>query len=208
MERVQRCTVHKERNLLAHAPKALHDEVKADYTDMMYAENAEQVRKKRKAFLAKWRLRCRGVADSLEEAGERLFTFLRYPGNGSPCDHQRERLHGEFKRRVKTQCACGNGGHAVLGLMAFAWWLANTRKKPIDLAAWSNHRDRELRQKPIGHDPETGPVLKLIRFPLENSHWQDAGLWVNAKELAQELTEQINAAVEESWSYCQKLCMG
>ena len=47
-------------------------------------------------------------------------------------------------------------------------------------------------------DPETGPVLKLIRFPLENSHWQDAGLWVNAKELAQELTEQINAAVEES----------
>ena len=52
---VQRCTVHKERNLLAHAPKALHDEVKADYTDMMYAENAEQVRKKRKAFLAKWR---------------------------------------------------------------------------------------------------------------------------------------------------------
>ena len=75
----QRCTVHKERNLLAHAPKALHDEVKADYTDMMYAENAEQARKKRKAFLAKWRLRCRGVADSLEEAGERLFTFLRYP---------------------------------------------------------------------------------------------------------------------------------
>ena len=49
---VQRCTVHKERNLLAHAPKALHDEVKADYGDMMYAENAEQVRKKRKAFLA------------------------------------------------------------------------------------------------------------------------------------------------------------
>ncbi len=76
---VQRCTVHKERNLLAHAPKALHDEVKADYTDMMYAENAEDARRKRKAFLAKWRLRCRGVADSLEEAGEWLFTFLRYP---------------------------------------------------------------------------------------------------------------------------------
>ena len=34
---------------------------------------------KRKAFLARWKLRCRAVADSLEEAGERLFTFLRYP---------------------------------------------------------------------------------------------------------------------------------
>ena len=45
----------------------------------LYAENAEDLRKKRKAFLAKWRLRCRGVADSLEEARERLFTFLRYP---------------------------------------------------------------------------------------------------------------------------------
>ena len=44
---VQRCTVHKERNLLAHAPKALHDEIKADYTDMMYAEDAGAVRSKR-----------------------------------------------------------------------------------------------------------------------------------------------------------------
>ena len=58
---------------------------------MMYAENAEQVRKKRKAFLAKWRLRCRGVADSLEEAGERLFTFLRYRAAAMEvlADHQR-----------------------------------------------------------------------------------------------------------------------
>ncbi len=31
---VRRRTVHKERNLLAHAPKELHDEVKADFTDM------------------------------------------------------------------------------------------------------------------------------------------------------------------------------
>jgi hypothetical protein len=33
----QRCTVHKHRNLLAHAPDALHEEVSADYTDMIYA---------------------------------------------------------------------------------------------------------------------------------------------------------------------------
>src|SRR5713101_5178949 len=34
---VQRCTVHKHRNLLAHAPERLHDDVTADYTDMIYA---------------------------------------------------------------------------------------------------------------------------------------------------------------------------
>jgi transposase-like protein len=32
--RIQRCTVHKHRNLLAHAPERLHDEITADYTDL------------------------------------------------------------------------------------------------------------------------------------------------------------------------------
>ena len=31
---VQRCTVHKHRNLLAHAPDRLHEEITADYTDI------------------------------------------------------------------------------------------------------------------------------------------------------------------------------
>ena len=35
---IQRCTVHKHRNLLAHAPKSLHDELTEDYRDMVYAE--------------------------------------------------------------------------------------------------------------------------------------------------------------------------
>lgn len=104
---VQRCTVHKHRNLLAHAPKRLHDEISADYTDMIYAETAAAVLAKRKAFLRKWKLRCRGVADSLEEAGERLFTFLRYPPaqwRSIRTTNAIERLHEEFKRRIKTQC--------------------------------------------------------------------------------------------------------
>jgi transposase-like protein len=33
----QRCTVHKHRNLLAHAPQRLQEEVSADYNDMIYA---------------------------------------------------------------------------------------------------------------------------------------------------------------------------
>ena len=35
---IQRCTVHKHRNLLAHAPERLHEEISADYKDMIYAE--------------------------------------------------------------------------------------------------------------------------------------------------------------------------
>jgi transposase-like protein len=75
----QRCTVHKHRNLLAHAPEALHEEVSADYTDMIYAATAQEIAARRKTFLRKWRLKCRAVADSLEEAGERLFAFTRLP---------------------------------------------------------------------------------------------------------------------------------
>jgi transposase-like protein len=104
---VQRCTVHKERNLLGHAPKHLHDEIKADFNDMVHAKTAAEVLARRKAFLAKWRLRCRPVAESLAEAGERLFTFLRYPPEqwrSLRTTNAIERLHEEFKRRIKTQC--------------------------------------------------------------------------------------------------------
>jgi putative transposase len=53
---VQRCTVHKHRNLFAHAPERLHDEITADYNDMIYATTAEEIEVRRKAFIRKWRL--------------------------------------------------------------------------------------------------------------------------------------------------------
>ena len=81
---VQRCMVYKLRNLIAHAPKKLHEELTAEYSAMIYADTPALVLARRQAFLRKWRLRCPGVARSLEEAGERL--------------------HEEFKRRTKTQC--------------------------------------------------------------------------------------------------------
>ncbi len=102
----QRCTVHKHRNLLTHAPDALHEEVSADYTDMIYAETAKEVQARRKTFLRKWRLRCPAVATSLEEAGDRLFAFLRLPPSqwkSARTTNAIERLHEEFKRRIKTQ---------------------------------------------------------------------------------------------------------
>ncbi len=76
---VQRCTVHKHRNLLAHAPERLHEEISDDYRDRIYAATRGEVETRRKPFIRKWRLKCRAVADSLEEAGDRLFTFTRFP---------------------------------------------------------------------------------------------------------------------------------
>ncbi|MGY3622176.1 hypothetical protein ACVJGD_008372 [Bradyrhizobium sp. USDA 10063] len=49
----QRCTVHKHRNLLAHAPEGL-DEITADadYNDMIYAATREEIEAGRKASSA------------------------------------------------------------------------------------------------------------------------------------------------------------
>lgn len=102
----QRCTVHKHRNLLAHAPDRLHDELTADYHDMIYAESAPEIAARCKSFLRKWRLKCPAVATSLEEAGENLFTFTRLPKSqwrSARTTNAIERLHEEFKRRIKTQ---------------------------------------------------------------------------------------------------------
>jgi len=102
----QRCSVHKHRNLLAHAPKQMHDELTEDCRDMIYADSAAEIEKKRKAFLRKWRLKCRAVADSLEEAGDRLFVFTRLDPSqwkSARTTNAIERLNGEFRRRIKTQ---------------------------------------------------------------------------------------------------------
>jgi len=103
---IQRCTVHKHRNLLAHAPKHMQDELTEDYRDMIYADTAPEVERRRKAFLRKWRLKCRAVADSLEEAGARLFAFMRLDPSqwkSARTTNAIERLNEEFRRRIKTQ---------------------------------------------------------------------------------------------------------
>jgi putative transposase len=149
---VQRCTVHKHRNLLAHAPERLHEEISSDYNDMIYAETREQVEARRKAFIRKWRLKHRAVADSLEEAGDRLFTFTRLPPSqwkSARTTNAIERLHEEFKRRIKTQTVLPSDDTAAMLFWALlasgqitmrkidGWNTLSTKliDQPIDLAA-------------------------------------------------------------------------
>ena len=63
---------------MACAPERLHDEITADYTDMIYAATPQDIADRRKAFIRKWRLRHKAVADSLEEAGDALFAFAAH----------------------------------------------------------------------------------------------------------------------------------
>ena len=149
---VQRCTVHKHRNLFAHAPERLHDEITDDYNDMIYAATPEEIAARRKAFIRKWRLKHRAVADSLEEAGDRLFTFTRLPPSqwrSAQTTNAIERLHEEFKRRIKTQTVLPSADTAAMLFWALlasgqinmrkvdGWQTLATKliEQPIDLAA-------------------------------------------------------------------------
>jgi putative transposase len=149
---VQRCTVHKHRNLLAHAPERLHEEITADYNDMIYAATRAEIETRRKAFIRKWRLKHGAVADSLEEAGDRLFTFSRLPPSqwrSVRTTNAIERLHEEFKRRIKTQTVLPSAATAAMLFWALLasgqismrkvdGWQTLAEKliaQPIDLAA-------------------------------------------------------------------------
>jgi len=79
--------------MLVHAPQRLHDELSADYTDMIYAASAAGVEQRRRAFIRKWRPKCKVVNDSLKEAMDR---HSPSPGCRLPME---ERAH---RRRHRT----------------------------------------------------------------------------------------------------------
>jgi transposase-like protein len=103
---VQRCTVHKLRNLERHVPRHALEEVKSDYHRIIQAESLEQARKAYREFVLKWKKLAPKVVVSLEEAGEELLTFYGFPNSqwkSLRTTNAIEQLNGEFRRRVKTQ---------------------------------------------------------------------------------------------------------
>ena len=121
---VQRCTVHKLRNLEAHAPKRLHDELRQGYREIVYAEDERAARRAWLRFTTKWKKLCPAVVESLDEAGAELLTFYRFPESqwkGLRTTNIVERVIEEFRRRVKTQAVLPSQDSALLllyGLVA------------------------------------------------------------------------------------------
>jgi len=116
---IQRCTTHKLRNLEAKAPVRFREELAEDYRRMIYADSRAAVHQARGRFLKKWRLRCPSVVECLDEAGEDLFTFLRFPPSqwkALRTTNALERINEEFRRRTKTQASLP-GQDAVLLLL-------------------------------------------------------------------------------------------
>jgi len=90
------------------APASLREELSEDYRRMIYGKTVAEVEKARAAFLKKWKLRCLAVEGSFKEAGDDLFTFLRFPSSqwkALRTTNALERINEEFRRRTKTQAS-------------------------------------------------------------------------------------------------------
>jgi len=123
--RVQRCTVHKLRNLADACPLHARREMKRDYHAITGARDGLQAREAYDGFLSKWSKLCPPVARSLEEAGTELLTFYEFPKAMWKSLHSTnslENLNREFRRRTKTQASFGTEEAALTllyGLLAF-----------------------------------------------------------------------------------------
>jgi transposase-like protein len=131
---IQRCTAHKLRNLTAKAPVRQREEVAEDYRRVIYADTAALVQQRRAAFVKKWRLQCPAVAQSFDEAGDELFTFLRFPRSqwkALRTTNALERINEEFRRRTKTQASLPSQD-AVLLLLFGLLRAGHIRMRKID----------------------------------------------------------------------------
>src|ERR1700719_1828420 len=123
---LQRCTNHKLWNLLAKAPAHLREELAEDYARIIYATSREGVEQARVGFLRKWKLRCKAVSLSSEEAGDELFTFIAFPCSqwkALRTTNALERITEEFRGGPKPRlrypvkrpcCSCPSGSCAAV----------------------------------------------------------------------------------------------
>jgi putative transposase len=139
--KVQRCAVHKLRNIERKAPKHALEEIKADFHRIVYAKSETKAREAYAAFEKKWTKLCPGVVTSLREGGEELFTFFSFPKaqwKTLRTTNVIERLNEEFRRRVKTQCSFPSEDSATALLFAL---VASGRIKLRRIDGWKKLAD-------------------------------------------------------------------
>jgi transposase-like protein len=75
----QRCWVHKMRNVLDKVPKRVEEEIREELRAMYYARSEKEAQRVKAEFIQKYRTVYPAAVDSLEEAGERLFSYFAFP---------------------------------------------------------------------------------------------------------------------------------
>ena len=151
---VQRCTVHKHRNLLASAPERLHEEIGANYNDMIYAATPEEIGAHREGAVRKWRLQAPRRRRQLKEAGDRLFIHPSAAEPVAPAHTQQTPSSGCTKSEPKDQ----NSNHA-----AFRRHCRHAVLGRCSLSGGSRHAKGEM-----AGTPHCGRLGEQMTWPPEN----------------------------------------
>lgn len=136
--KVQRCTVHKWRNLVEHCPAHARRELRRDYHAIVWAKTGLAARKAYDVAISKWTKLCPAVARSLADGGLNLLTFYEFPVSmrkSLRSTNAVENLNREFRRRTKTQASFATEEAAITllyGLVAFG---------QIEFRRIAGHRD-------------------------------------------------------------------
>jgi putative transposase len=140
--RVQRCVVHKGRNLDEACPVHARPELHRDYHRIICAVDGLAARAAYDAFVKKWTTLCPPVARSVEEAGADLLTFYSFPKamwKSLRTTNALENLNREFRRRTKTQASFSTEASALTvlyGLVAVGQIVFRTIDGHQELAAF------------------------------------------------------------------------
>lgn len=167
---VQRCCVHKLRNLERKRPKHALTEIRDDFHRIAYAVSADAAPSAYVRFERVWAKRCPGVVASLREGGDEVLTFFTFPKaqwKTLRTTNTIERLHEEFRRRVKrrapcqarTRPSCCSSASWRAGKSGCGKLMAGRRSRPC-----SRSRPREPHDEP----PPAAVALSRIRVGCED----------------------------------------
>jgi len=133
--KVQRCTVHVTRNVIAKVPKSLKEKVSDKLRDIFYASDKKKAIKNYEAFAAEYKNNIPDAVNCLERNLPSCLTFYSFPKEewiSLRTTNAIERVNKEFKRRTKPMeiLAGEKSAYLLLSFIAYKMEL-NWKKAPF-----------------------------------------------------------------------------
>ena len=139
--KVQRCTVHVTRNVMAKTTVPLREEVKDHLRDIFYAETKKAAMERYELFIQKYEKQIPSALQSLTRAIDSCLTFYAFPKEewiALRTTNMIERLNKEFKRRTKPMEILGGEQSAYL-ILCFVGYKqeVNWKRAPFGKSAYA-----------------------------------------------------------------------
>jgi len=137
-----------------------------------HAATPAQIGSRRKTFIRKWRLKCRAVADSLEEAGDRLFTFTRLPPSQWLCSV----LHIQLQAMKSRTAQLGVNHVGIVGSGLLVETLGRVRQQvPVPMNGAPLYRHTIRRRRSTIREPKPRarkPTASATRVRDGATYWR------------------------------------